>query len=160
MPTLILDTVKSDLGWWLKNLGHTKAHIGEQYPDYVIHTDASLQGYGFFVPESGLQAGSRWSSEESDYHINVLELLAIDYSLKATVADRHDIHVRIMCDNTTAIAGIRKQGSTRTVEINRIARSLWLWALERRIWLSAVHIPGIENVEADEASRVFQDELE
>jgi hypothetical protein len=86
--------------------------------------------------------------------------LAIDYSLKPTVTDRTDIHVHIMCDNTTAIAGIRKQGSTRTVEINEIARSLWLWALERRIWLSAVHIPGIENVEADEASRVFQDELE
>jgi hypothetical protein len=156
----ISDTVKSDLTWWLENLGHTKAHIGEQYPDFVIHTDASLQGYGFFVPESGIQAGSRWGAEESDYHINVLELLAIDYSLKATVADRHDIHVRIMCDNTTAIAGIRKQGSTRTIAINQIARALWLWALERRIWLSAVHIPGIENVEADEASRVFQDELE
>ena len=157
---LISGIIQSDLSWWLRNLGHTHAPIGERYPDFVIHTDASHQGYGFFVPESGLQAGSRWSPEESHYHINILELLAIDYSLRATVADRRGIHVRIMCDNTTAIAGIRKQGSTRTMDINRIARDLWLWALERKIWLSAVHIPGIANVEADEASRVFQDDLE
>jgi hypothetical protein len=126
----------------------------------VIFTDASTQGYGFFVPSSGTQAGSRWSPQEADLHINILEMLAIEYSLKATPSDRTDIHVRIMCDNTTAIAGIRKQGSTRTPEINQIARRLWLWALERKIWLSAVHIPGIHNIEADEASRVFKDELE
>ena len=156
----VSEVVRTDLHWWLNHLGHTSGLIQVQYPDFLIYTDASLQGYGFFVPESGIQAGSRWSADEAFHHINVLEMLAIDFALKATVADKHDIHVRIMCDNTTAIAGIRKQGSTRTPEINRIARDLWLWALERNIWLSAVHIPGIENVEADEASRNFKDELE
>jgi hypothetical protein len=65
-----------------------------------------------------------------------------------------------MCDNTTAIAAIRKQGSTRTVELNNIARIIWLWALDRHLWLSAAHVPGVDNVEADDASRVFKDELE
>ena len=156
----VSEIVRSDLQWWLTHLGHTSGLIQEQYPDFLIYTDASLQGYGFFVPETGIQAGSRWSPEEALYHINILEMLAIEHALKATITNRHDIHVRIMCDNTTAIAGIRKQGSTRTPEINGMARSLWLWALERNIWLSAVHIPGVENVEADEASRVFKDELE
>jgi hypothetical protein len=153
-------TVKQDLNWWFHNLGHTHADINVKYPDFISFTDASTLGYGFFIPESGIQAGSCWSSTEALFHINVLEMLAIDYALKATVTDRTNIHVRIMCDNTTAIAGIRKQGSTRTPEINLIARALWLWAIDRNIWLSAVHIPGIHNVEADEASRVFKDELE
>ena len=86
--------------------------------------------------------------------------MAIQYALEALCSDYSDMHIRIMCDNTTAIAGITKQGSTRTADINEIAKRIWDWALSRKIWLSAVHIPGIANVEADEASRHFQDELE
>ena len=34
-----------------------------------------------------------------------------------------------------------------------MTRKIWVWALERNIWLSAAHIPGKENVEADLESR-------
>jgi hypothetical protein len=156
----ISDTVKLDLQWWLDNLDSVVAPILEPYPDLVIHTDASLQGHGFFVPESKLKAGYRWQPNEAHLHINVLELLAIEYALLAVCSDFSDKHIRIMCDNTTAIAAIRKQGSTRTPIMNKIARRIWLWATDKNIWLSAAHIPGVKNVEADEASRVFKDELE
>jgi hypothetical protein len=86
--------------------------------------------------------------------------MAIDYSLKAYCGSLRHKHIRIMSDNTTAIAGINKQGSTHSSECQSIAKEIWLWALARGLWLSAAHIPGIENVEADHASRVFQDELE
>jgi hypothetical protein len=56
------------------------------------------------------------------------------------------LHIRIMCDNTTAIAAITKQGSTRTPELNSVAKTIWDWALIRRIWLSAVHITVVANV--------------
>ena len=42
-------------------------------------------------------------------------MLAIDYALKATVADKTYLRVRIMCDITTAIAGLRKQGSNNLI---------------------------------------------
>ena len=156
----ISDLIKTDLQWWLDNLDFLVARIHIPYPDFTIHTDASLQGYGFFVPTTKVQAGSRWSLVECDYHINILELLAIQHALSAVCTDMSHIHIRIMCDNTTAIAAITKQGSTRIPELNTIARQIWDWALYRDLWLSAVHIPGIANVEADEASRIFKDELE
>ena len=38
---------------------------------------------------------------------------------------------------------------------------MWLWAIERDIWLSAVHIPGVQNSVADAASRkVYATETE
>ena len=65
-----------------------------------------------------------------------------------------------MSDNTTTIAAINKQGSTKAFQCNLVAKRIWLWCLDRSIWLSAAHIPGVDNVEADHASRVFKDELE
>ena len=117
-------------------------------------------GYGFYVPSSNTMTGSRWSPSEALFHINVLEIMAIENALKSYCSYMHDIHIRIMSDNTTAIAGINKQGSTRSLECNDAAHTIWLWALSRNIWISAAHVPGVENVEADLASREFKDELE
>jgi hypothetical protein len=35
-----------------------------------------------------------------------------------------------------------------------------MWALQNKIWLSAAHCPGVYNTEADEASRIFNDNTE
>ena len=48
--------------------------------------------------------------------------------------------------------GINKKGSCKP-GLHEIIRKIWLWALDRKIWLSAVHIPGKENVDADFESR-------
>lgn len=42
----------------------------------------------------------------------------------------------------------------RNPECDRIAREIWQFCQERRLWLVAVHIPGVENQEADHESRV------
>ena len=42
------------------------------------------------------------------------------------------------------------------MEIHKIAVDIWEWAICRHIMLSAAHIPGVENVEPDSASRVFK----
>ena len=43
---------------------------------------------------------------------------------------------------------------------NDIARDIWLWCLERHNFVSAVHIPGSSNIEADFESRVDRHEIE
>ena len=65
-----------------------------------------------------------------------------------------------MTDNTTAVAYVNKQGSTRSKPCNTIARDIWMFAIEREIWVTAAHCPGSENCDADEASRVFDDNTE
>lgn len=44
--------------------------------------------------------------------------------------------------------------------MNSIAKEIWEWAIQRNIHLTAVHIPGIENVKADFLSRHFLDQME
>jgi hypothetical protein len=152
--------VQTDLKWWLTQVSSLHSDIRPSPPDLVIFTDASTLGYGFFVPSTKVMAGSRWSPSEALFHINVLELMAIEMALKSYCNAMRNLHIRIMSDNTTAVAGINKQGSTRSLECNKVAHTIWLWAFDRNLWISAAHVPGVDNVEADTASREFKDELE
>ena len=51
-------------------------------------------------------------------------------------------------------------GGTHSRECHTIARNIWLWCIDKQIWLTAAHIPGKKNVEADRESRVFSDNKE
>ena len=65
-----------------------------------------------------------------------------------------------MTDNTTAVARINKQGSVKSTMCNEISPEIWDFAMHQNMWLSAAHCPGVENTEADEASRIFDDQTE
>ena len=41
-----------------------------------------------------------------------------------------------------------------------MAFQIWDWCSQRHVWLSASHIPGSENVEADRESRNTNDSTE
>ena len=43
---------------------------------------------------------------------------------------------------------------------NMITRDIWQWCIQRNIWLSACHLPGVENTEADRESRLNHDNTE
>jgi hypothetical protein len=98
--------------------------------------------------------------EETKLHINCKELLAAWFGLRALCDDEKDCYIRIMSDNHTTVSFIREMGGSNSLEANKITRNIWLWAIERRIWLSCEHIPGVENVEADRKSRKFDLESE
>ena len=34
----------------------------------------------------------------------------------------------------------------RTIQCNQLTRKLWLWCIERNLWITATHIPGKLNV--------------
>ena len=57
-----------------------------------------------------------------------------------------------MTDNTTTVSCLNKMGSKSAV-LNDLTRTLWKWCAERKLWLSAAHIPGVANVEVDKLSR-------
>ena len=62
-------------------------------------------------------------------------------------------------DNTTSCSYINKLGG-KTSELDSLAREIWFWCLDRYIHLSAAHVPGIDNHEADEESRADNDDTE
>ena len=47
-------------------------------------------------------------------------------------------------------------GGTHSLAYNEIARKVWLWCISRKIYLTAAHIPGKTNIQADQASRLFK----
>ena len=63
-------------------------------------------------------------------------------------------------DNTTAVSYINAMGGTHSLECNKIAREIWTWCIQRNIWVTAISLPGKENVDADRESRTFNDNTE
>ena len=80
-------------------------------------------------------------------------LLAVQTFLR----DQSGILVLLQLDNTTAVAYINNLGGTVSPQLTGIARSLWMWALQRDIMLTAQHIPGTSNCVADVESRTIRD---
>lgn len=119
--------------------------------DSVISSDASLFGWGAAM--DNISTGGQWSYEEATNHINYLELLAAYFALKSFFHATIGKHVKIMIDNTTAVAVINNMGTYHSNLCNYIACEIWKFCETNSIWLTAAHIPGKENIIADQESR-------
>ena len=58
---------------------------------YVLTTDASLLGWG--AVHQKITTGGHWAVEESKFHINVLELMAILFGLKSLLPEIANSHI-------------------------------------------------------------------
>ncbi|KAK3101647.1 hypothetical protein FSP39_005170 [Pinctada imbricata] len=150
--------MKSDLLWWIENVSSQQRKIDHGQCDLTIYSDASMSGWGAVMNDTHI--GGRWSNSESENHINYLELLACFFALKSFCKLHSGIYVKIMMDNTTAVSYVNNMGGITSLKLDRLAKDLWLWCIERNIWISASHIPGETNVCADHKSRKFDDQLE
>ena len=66
----------------------------------------------------------------------------------------------MLSDNQTAVSYLRNMGGTHSRTCNDITRETIMWCKERDISLTITHLPGILNIEANKASRVFHDDTE
>ena len=124
--------------------------------DITIYTDASNTGLGGTNGVSSING--RWSMAEQNCHINELELLAIKFCLQFFYKDLCNKVICIMSDNAIAISYVNHMGGTKSARCNDIAREIWV--LGKGTWISANHIPGQENTEADQMSCTFTDHTE
>lgn len=102
---------------------------------------------------TGALAQGVWSKKESQLHINILELRAIRLSLGQFVTHLKGTDVLIRTDNVTAKAFINRQGGTRSKALSREASLLFAWAEDNLLSITAEHLAGLENEEADWLSR-------
>ena len=63
----------------------------------------------------------------------------------------------LLIDNQTAVAYINNLCGTISAQATVLARTVWMWSLERGITLQAQYLPGEENVRADRESWVMRD---
>ena len=157
----LTEECKVDLVWWIENIEHTTRQIVLPEPAFKLESDASKTGWGgCLVLETGRQStGGNWSAEEADLHINKLELLAAWFTIQCFCADAVNCHIKIASDNTTTVAYINNLGGTKP-ECSEIARKIGIWCFEKGNWITAVHLPGVENTTADKESRSVHDNTE
>ena len=129
--------------------GSERVNVISNLPfEHVIPMDASLVG----CPLEEIGHG------ECKYHINYLEMLAVYLGLQTFAKDKAHTHIRIMCDNTTAVNIINNMGTSHLDSCNSIAKKIWEWCITRDIWLSVAHIPGKNNLITGFESRQNQRE--
>ena len=74
--------------------------------------------------------------------------------------DLQGLHVQVRSDNTTTCAYINKMGGTRSKAMCWQTWDMLTWCISQQITLSAIHVPGVENVLADFLSRQEVDQRE
>lgn len=148
---------RSELEWWVDNVMTAKNVMTRDAPMHTLATDASNKGWGAVYGNQS--TGGLWSSHEKSHHINYLELLgllAVYLGLKAFCSSHWDMHISLRIDNTTAVAVINHMGTSHSEQLNALNDEIWEWCIGRNLWISAGHIAGKCNVEADQASRQNQ----
>uniref|UniRef100_A0ABD2XG48 RNase H type-1 domain-containing protein n=2 Tax=Trichogramma kaykai TaxID=54128 RepID=A0ABD2XG48_9HYME len=150
--------LEPDFKWWGENILSRVKNV--DYTPYakVIFSDASLTGWGAVC--NGKKANGAWTSEEKNFHINLLELKAVFFGLKCFATKDKNCSILLRVDNTTAISYINKMGGTRFAHLHSAAREIWQFCEERNIWIFASYISSSNNFEADEESRRVEPETE
>ena len=91
------------------------------------------------------------------WHINCLEMQAAALATQTFLKGRTGLSVLLQMDNTTAVAYVNNLGGTVSPQLTTLAKTLWMWALQRDITLTAQYIPGVSNIVADTESRTVRD---
>ncbi|CAB4031951.1 Transposon Ty3-G Gag-Pol poly [Paramuricea clavata] len=125
LMTLSPDAIH-DLNWWYTSIPSAHNPISHGETQVCITTDASLTAWGCSLDD--VNADENWTPIQAEHHINYLEMLAVFFALKLFSSQISGKHVKVLIDNTTAVAGINQL---------------------------AAHIPGIENITADRESRIL-----
>jgi hypothetical protein len=147
---------RDEILWWRDHLQAWNGRALFQKPvDLVIETDTSRKGWGAFC--QGISTGGPWCLEEKRLHINCLELIAGSLAIKTFTKGRVCAHVKLLMDNTAAVAYINKMGGTQSQVLSNLALDLWEWCIHHQMEVSAQHLPGHLNTRADRESRQLPD---
>ena len=122
-PISINGMIRSHLQWWINPIRfETGTSIHPPDPKFFLYTDASHYGWGAHLEPTTLSFHGRWTENQSQLHINMLEMMAIRLALKQAKTFIHHSCIMISTDNTTVVSYINKQGGTHSP--NLLRRSL------------------------------------
>ena len=152
LPVALPEEARRDLSWWMvKDHLLTGVRFGTPAPDLHLYSDASSSGWGAHLLDQNVSGV--WSDQEKLLHINLLEMKALFLGLQAFREDVSGHHVTAMCDNSTVVAYVNKQGGTVSRALCLLTSHLLRWTESFDIHLDARYLPGENNVLADVLSR-------
>ena len=148
---------RQELQWWeeeahkMNGLPIQMMNLTRETPKATIFTDASDSGWG--ITSELLTTSGHWSTEEKETSINVRELKTILFAINLHAEKVRDSHIRLFTDSITALKYVKKQGGTSSQTLQELALQIHNILLKWNITISYHHIPGVQNVAADELSR-------
>lgn len=123
-------------------------------PDLVIHVDASNSGWG--VASNHVNTAGLWKEDEQLQSINVRELRTILFALQLHVPKFRGSAIKIYTDNITALKYVTKSGGTSSPILQGLALEIQELCNQYQLQIEYQHIPGIQNIQADRLSRLYQ----
>ena len=154
-PISINGMIRSHLQWWINLIRfETGTSIHPPDPKFFLYTDASRYGWGAHLEPTTLSFHGHWTENQSQLHINMLEMMAIRLALKQAKTFIHHSCIMISTDNTTVVSYINKQGGTHSPNLCVEVWKILNWCLEQDIVIRVRHIPGKFNSLADCLSRL------
>ena len=152
LPVALPEEARRDLSWWMvRDHLLVGVRFGTPAPDLHLYSDASSSGWGAHLLDQNVSRV--WSAQEKLLHINLLEMKALFLALQSFQEDVAGHHVTAMCDNSTVVAYINKQGGTVSRPLCLLTSRLLRWTESFDVHLEARYLPGESNVLADVLSR-------
>lgn len=150
-----------DLYWWHHLLSgwngvafydYTRASAGRDLHLAIkVGSDASSTiGFGLICGDEWTHGV--WSARSRDYPIHIKELIPLVMAAMLWGARWSRKQVVFECDNMAVVAVVN-DGYPKDRTMRRYLRQLWLCAVQHGFLFSAVHVPGVLNVDADDLSR-------
>ena len=139
------------LQWWTLPERFTGIPLVPPEPTMSLCTDASTVGWGAHLDLQ--EVSGTWSQDETQTHINELELRAILLAVQHFTPLLRGQSVRLYSDNATAVAYLRKEGGTHSESLSELAEEILVHCDHLGLHLRPVHLPGVRNVRADALSR-------
>lgn len=65
------------------------------------------------------------------------------------ILSAQNVHIRFQFDSVTAVSYIQGMDGMTSSDMNTSATNIWHWCLQRNIFVSGVHIAGVDIVTAD-----------
>lgn len=152
--------MKRCLQEWASHIPQAVCEYTEKEVQMTLFTDSSLTGWGFFWEDGKVEYGESWCEDMANEHINVLELEAIRLTLLHLQDNCLGKHLHLFVDNTTAIACLRRGGSTSSYDCNDTTEAIYRLCWKEGITFMVTYCPSKENVHADRASRAFETSAE
>ena len=122
LPSDVLEEIK----WWNENLSRVNGKKFDiQEPDIIIYSDASLIGWGAY--SDGATARGPWAIEDSEKHINELELLAAFNALRLFTERDRNMSVRLYLDNMTSLCYLNNGGGSHSMILNSLSPIVIKW---------------------------------
>ena len=118
-PISLSKTQKLSLCRWLSGPPVPQS-LGSPTPHFRIHSDANPDGWGFDV--NGIRFAGDFDVSMTPFHINIKELLAIWFAL--LMIRRRGAVIQLLCDNTSAIAAVRR-GVSLNPYLSTLTELIW-----------------------------------